>query len=119
MLYKKQKAFTLIELLVVVAIIGVLASLVVISINSARAKSRDSKRMNDLKAFSKALDLYIDKNGHAPYLGALNCTAFPLNSLCYAVDTGENWNALETELSEYFQKLPSFTSFLLNYPFGG
>lgn len=52
--------FTLIELLVVIAIIGVLASVVLVSLNSARAKSRDAKRVGDVRQMQTALELYFN-----------------------------------------------------------
>ncbi len=61
------KGFTLIELLVVIAIIGLLASIILVSLGSARTKSRDAKRAADLKDFETALELYYSDNGHYPY----------------------------------------------------
>ncbi len=58
-----SKGFTLIELLVVVAIISVLSSIVMASLNSARAKGRDAKRISDLHNIQLALELYFDKFG--------------------------------------------------------
>ena len=56
----RGKGFTLIELLVVIAIIGVLASIVLASLNSARRKSRDARRIADIKQIQLALELYFD-----------------------------------------------------------
>ena len=57
---KNKKAFTLIELLVVIAIIGLLATLSVLALNNARAKSRDAKRVADIKQIQTALELYFN-----------------------------------------------------------
>jgi len=62
----KKKGFTLIELLVVIAIIGILSSVVLASLNSARKKSRDAKRISDVKQLQLALELYFDSNNSYP-----------------------------------------------------
>lgn len=56
-----RKGFTLIELLVVIAIIGVLASVVLASLNTARRKSRDTRRVADIKQIQLALEMSFDK----------------------------------------------------------
>jgi prepilin-type N-terminal cleavage/methylation domain-containing protein len=61
-----NKGFTLIELLVVVAIISLLSSIVLASLQDARAKARDSKRIQDLHQFEIALALYYDTYGVYP-----------------------------------------------------
>jgi len=67
---KKRKGFTLIELLVVIAIIGLLATLAVVALNNARQKSRDAKRVSDIKQIQTALELYYnDENGYPTSLG--------------------------------------------------
>ena len=66
MVLNNKKGFTLIELLVVIAIIGVLSTLAVVALGSARAKARDSKRMSDLKQIGTALELFYADNGSYP-----------------------------------------------------
>lgn len=61
-----KKGFTLIELLVVIAIIGLLSTLAVVALGSARQKARDSKRLSDLKQVQTALELYFTDNNTYP-----------------------------------------------------
>jgi general secretion pathway protein G len=63
---KNNKGFTLIELLVVIAIIGLLSTLAVVSSNSARQKSRDAKRVADIKQIQTALELYYTEQSEYP-----------------------------------------------------
>ena len=67
---KTRKGFTLIELLVVIAIIGLLSTLAVVALNSARQKARDSKRVSDMKQLQTALEIYFnDKGAYPPEAG--------------------------------------------------
>src|SRR3990167_2418030 len=58
----KNRGFTLVELLVVIAIIGILASVVLVSLNNARQKARDARRIADIRQVSLALENYYNYN---------------------------------------------------------
>lgn len=88
---KNSKGFTLIELLVVIAIIGLLSTLAVVALNSARQKSRDSKRVADIKQVQTALELYFaDQNGYPTESAEiiLGDTGTSKTALCTAGFTG-------------------------------
>lgn len=69
---RNTSGFTLIELLVVIAIIGLLASVVLVSLGSARAKSRDAKRISDIRQFANALEMYYNDNPSIGYPATLS-----------------------------------------------
>lgn len=62
----RSRGFTLVELLVVIAIIGLLSSIVLVSLNSARGKARDARRKSDLGQIVLALGLYYDTYNRYP-----------------------------------------------------
>ncbi len=72
---KNTKGFTLIELLVVIAIIGILSSVVLASLSTARAKSRDAKRISDLGQIQLALELYYDSSSSYPVVSTHSTTS--------------------------------------------
>jgi len=94
-MFNYRKGFTLIELLVVIFIIGLLASIVVVSVNTARVKSRDARRIADISSVRTAIELYIDANGIPP--ATANTTYESSNA---------NWSTLQSTLASYIPVLP-------------
>ena len=96
-----KKGFTLIELLVVIAIIGLLSTLAVVALGSARVKARDSKRLSDLKQVQTALELYYTDNNGYPTASAVS-----LGSTNYACLNTSGFAAVGCS-SPYMGNVPS------------
>jgi len=62
---KSPLGFTLIELLVVISIISLLSSIVLTSVNSARAKARYARALADFQQMKLAAELDADSRGGA------------------------------------------------------
>jgi len=91
-----NKGFTLIEMMVVVAIIGILSSIIVLSLTGAKGKARDARRVSDLGQLQLALELYFDRCNMYPQ---------PLQSGAqYGVGQGGNGqcNKLKPGTNDYY-----------------
>ena len=62
------RGFTLIELLVVIAVIGILSSVVLVSLNAARVKARDAARAAAVHQIQNALQFYYIDYGYYPLM---------------------------------------------------
>lgn len=80
---KVKNGFTLVELLVVISIISLLANITLASLNTARSKARDAKRIYDLSQLQSALALYYNVAGKYPG---------PLTGGEWNVDNSPKWN---------------------------
>lgn len=85
-----RKGFTLIELLIVIAIIGILASALLVSLGNARQSARDARRIADLRQVQSALELYFN-----------SCGFYPGTAACNGIGAapGNAWTDLESALS--------------------
>ena len=69
---KKQKGFTLVELLIVIIIIGILATLVIVTFSGVQAKARDSQRQTDINALNSHVQAFYAEHGWYPTVAQIN-----------------------------------------------
>jgi prepilin-type N-terminal cleavage/methylation domain-containing protein len=103
----QNRGFTLIELLVVVAIIALLSEIVLASLQTATAKARNAKRVEMVKQYQNALELYYVDKGSYPLSGEPRCLGLGDAETCIAVRSYKGSNALKTALEPYILGVPA------------
>ncbi|MCL4426967.1 type II secretion system protein GspG [Patescibacteria group bacterium] len=88
-------------MLIVVAIIGILAALIIVSLNIVLSKARDARRKADINEIVKALDIYYLDNGQFPASGG---AVQPNGEWSNSDDS--SWNTLAASLQLYINPLP-------------
>ncbi|MFA6307174.1 MAG: prepilin-type N-terminal cleavage/methylation domain-containing protein [Patescibacteria group bacterium] len=122
---KKQQGFTLIELLVVIAIIGLLSTLAVVALNNARMKSRDAKRISDIKQIQTALELYYnDANAYPATADVTSGGDIAIGTVTYMATVPTNPSPeADGECNDgnsyVYNALTGQTSYTLTYCLGG
>jgi prepilin-type N-terminal cleavage/methylation domain-containing protein len=108
---KRNFGFTLIELLVVISIIGLLSSVVLSSLNSARKKARDAVRTSDIIQIRSALQMYYEDFGRYPITACLGpdldwtgwgSAVYSGRKVCSSVG-GAGGNTLPVEMQSYIK----------------
>ena len=72
----KQTGFTIVELLIVIVVIGILATLVIVTFTGVQQKARNTKRQTDLVALDGHIEAFNGTNGYYPTLANMNDPSF-------------------------------------------
>lgn len=80
-LKKNQKGFTIVELLIVIVVIGILATLVIVTFSGIQQKARNTKRQTDINAIDSTVEAYFAQNGYYPTLTNMNDSTFRTTNL--------------------------------------
>lgn len=77
----KQSGFTIIELLIVIVVIGILATLVIVSFTGIQQRARNTKRQTDINAIASHVEAYYANEGKYPTRANMNDATFQSTNL--------------------------------------
>ncbi|MEO7904514.1 MAG: prepilin-type N-terminal cleavage/methylation domain-containing protein [Candidatus Saccharimonadales bacterium] len=63
---RKKDGFTIVELLIVIVVIGILATITIVSYNGVQKRANDTKRVSDINALSKGMTMWAVQTDKTP-----------------------------------------------------
>lgn len=93
-LKQRQSGFTIVELLIVIVIIGILATLVIVTFSGVQQRARDSERKTDINAIAGQLEAFYATKGYYPTRADLNTNP----------DTAATWRSDNKDVFRLDQK---------------
>lgn len=115
---KKHTAggFTIVELLVVIVVIAILAAISVVAYTGIQQRARDSRRAQDVRVITQALEMYFADNGKYP---PGSCTASCAINPSWSNTNDGSWANLKNALvPKYISDFPSEPRVMTGDPLG-
>jgi len=101
---KSRSGFTIVELLIVIVVIAILAAISIVAYNGMQTRAENTKTINAVSAWVKALQLYKADKGVYPTthscLGDTNTYADSHNGRCWGLNSDGAWFVNSTFLSQ-------------------
>ena len=72
----RSSGFTIVELLIVIVVIGILATLVIVTFSGIQQKGRNSQRQTDINAIASHVEAFYAEKGYYPTLADLQSATF-------------------------------------------
>jgi prepilin-type N-terminal cleavage/methylation domain-containing protein len=111
--HQQKAGFTLVELLVVIAIIGILSTVVLVSLTSARTKARDAKRVASLHEMAKLIAVYDNDPANVFWTtvnGATQCATTAYTDVVTCLAVGRTGVSTATNFNRYVDPTTSGTT---------
>jgi general secretion pathway protein G len=80
-LKRKTSGFTIVELLIVIVVIGILATIVIVTFTGVQQRARNAKRQTDINAIASHISVYYANSGNYPTLTNMNTAAWVTTNL--------------------------------------
>lgn len=101
-----QRGLTLVELLIVIAIIGIIASVVLNSLGSAKSKARDSERISDFNQIRNAVELFYATYERYPITADASTWDGRWQNFSTCLETGEGCGFATSNYVPVLNKVP-------------